>query len=226
MQTCKSCGEEKPLSAFYPAKENKLGVKSRCKSCELKRLKEKRLAAKNAKGRISLPSQESLLQHFDYINSGGLRVKTGSNGHPAGKITHGVGSGNGYRVISLNGVRYRLHRLIWKMHYNSEPEYIDHINHNRGDNRIENLRVVTREENARHQVAPKNNTSGFIGVSFHYKSWVALILHNGERIRIGRFSNIKDAVLAYNEKCNELHGEFGKSKIIHNMEELKRRGLI
>lgn len=112
--------------------------------------------------------------------------------------------------------------------YGDEPKFIDHINNVRSDNRIENLRRVDKSSNCQHQLKPKSNTSGFIGVSRVRSSgnWTAKICVKSKSITIGTYSNIKDAVIAYNEKCNELHGEFGKSKIIHNMEELKRRGLI
>lgn len=227
MQTCKSCGIKKNLSEYYRAKENSLGVKKTCKACQLSILRDKRRSnKKDSNGNICIPELKELKELVEYNKDGSLTVKYQAGGNLKNRKTFGVDNGSGYRVISIKGVRYKFHRIVWKLAYGTEPEYIDHINHDRSDNRIENLRFATREENSRHQVVPKNNTTGFIGVHRHYKSWIAVVVKNSERTLCGRFENIKDAVLAYNEKCNELHGEFGKSKIIHNMEELKRRGLI
>lgn len=83
---------------------------------------------------------------------------------------------NGYTYIGFRGTMIKAHRIIWEMHYGGIPKgcEIDHINGDRNDNRLENLRMVTRSENAKNKALNKNNKSGVSGVFFSKKlsSWV------------------------------------------------------
>lgn len=87
---------------------------------------------------------------------------------------------------------------------------IDHINGNGLDNRRSNLRTCTHAENLRNRKAPRNNTSGYRGVVWNSisKNWVAQIESSGKSIYIGRFDDIVEAAIAYDEKARELWGEF------------------
>ena len=71
-----------------------------------------------------------------------------------------------YKHGSIFGYKYTAHRVIWAMHYGEWPDQVDHINHDKADNRIENLRTVTHSENARNRKLNKNNTSGHAGVTW------------------------------------------------------------
>lgn len=82
------------------------------------------------------------------------------------------------------------------MHYGNWPQHIDHINGDRLDNRIENLREVDRAENMKNMRMPADNTSGFVGVTRHYEKWKAQITVNGKHIYLGRFDHKKDAIAA------------------------------
>jgi hypothetical protein len=73
---------------------------------------------------------------------------------------------------------------------------IDHINGDRTDNRIVNLRAVSREENARNRKVPKNSSTGIIGVTKEGGKWRAHIRIGGKKINLGRFENFDDAVCA------------------------------
>ncbi len=81
------------------------------------------------------------------------------------------------------------------MSYNTTPNFIDHINHNRSDNSIKNLRSVTHEENLKNMPKKKNNKSGITGVCFEKETgkWRSHITHKGKSIKLGRFENKKDA---------------------------------
>lgn len=102
----------------------------------------------------------------------------------------------------------RMHRMIM-----SAPDKmdVDHINHNRLDNRRENLRICTRSANTMNRDKfPTRNTSGFKGVSwskFHRK-WDARIKKDGKNYWLGLFTNKEDANLAYQRKARELFKEF------------------
>ena len=122
----------------------------------------------------------------------GKRIKAGMiSGHVDDK---------GYRRLRVKGKRYYVHRVIWEMHYGEIPEgmEIDHINHNRLDNRIENLRLVTKEENQRNKSKYNNNKSGYPGIDWIElkKSWRVRINTGGHYRTIGLFNEIGEAVKA------------------------------
>ena len=75
---------------------------------------------------------------------------------------------------------------------------LDHINHQRDDNRLENLRVVTRKQNCRNLSLPKKNTSGVVGVTFDnsLKKWKSQINIDGKNMNLGSFSTFEKAVTA------------------------------
>jgi hypothetical protein len=110
----------------------------------------------------------------------------------------------GYRYLFYNGRKYLAHRVIWAIAYGEYPRFfIDHINGKRSDNRLANLRDVTRGENQKNMTLPKNNKSGVMGVSWYSKEkkWVAEISTGrvaGKRnsVRLGRFDDKNDAIAA------------------------------
>lgn len=87
---------------------------------------------------------------------------------------------------------------------------IDHIDGNPKNNKWSNLRLATNTQNSRNSSKPKNNTSGFKGVSFvsRLNKYRATIMVNRKSIHLGCFSDVKDAVLAYNEAAKSYFGEF------------------
>jgi hypothetical protein len=105
----------------------------------------------------------------------------------------------GYRVVGIDGVVYLVHRIIWKMMTGNDPiEQLDHINHNGLDNRMENLREVTNQENHKNQRISCNNTSGTLGVNWSSasKKWRAYITVDGKQIHLGLFKYYTAAVKA------------------------------
>lgn len=119
----------------------------------------------------------------------------------------------GYRAISLNGTIVLAHRAAWMMLHGHFPDQIDHINHNRDDNRIANLRPATNAINGRNISLPSHNTSGRIGVYWQARSsnWSAKICFNGKRIHLGTFASMADATAAREQaeikfRFHENHG--------------------
>lgn len=122
----------------------------------------------------------------------------------AGKIAGCVCNTTGYLKIGINGKDYQAHRLAWLYMYGHIPvDEIDHISHDRADNRISNLREATRTENLRNQTMSKANKSGHTGVTWNKANskWQASISVGGKSKHLGKFSDIKDAVCA-REKAN------------------------
>jgi hypothetical protein len=109
---------------------------------------------------------------------------------------------SGYRQISISGNVLYGHRLAWLLYYKKAPsDSIDHINGNKSDNRIVNLRCVSQKENMRNQVKNAKNTSGQNGVWWHSRAqkWSAEIKVNQKKIHLGLHSCKSKAVLARKE---------------------------
>ena len=105
----------------------------------------------------------------------------------------------GYCVGGLSGRMHKAHRIIWAIVHGGHPiEYIDHINGNRTDNRIQNLRSVSCAENNRNSSLPRDNSSGVIGVYWHRQKnrWHAQIRINGGTKHIGYFKSLNAAAEA------------------------------
>lgn len=115
----------------------------------------------------------------------------------------------GYLATSINQIRYKNHRLIWLFVYGEWPKHeIDHINHIRDDNRIENLRDVPRYVNGQNQcVAHSDNACGVIGVSWQEKrqSYRVGIKSKGKNVFLGMFIDLDQAREAYITAKRELH---------------------
>ena len=107
---------------------------------------------------------------------------------------------------------HSLHRLIAIAFIpNSDNKNdVDHIDNNRLNNSIENLRWTTRSENICNSIIKSTNTSGIKGVGFHKKSqkWRATITINGINKHIGSFNTIEEATIARQSKANEIFGAY------------------
>lgn len=110
----------------------------------------------------------------------------------------GTLNSKGYLVTRIMGRAYKLHRLAWFMVHAEWAEEIDHINGDKSDNRIANLRSVTRAENMKNKPKYKQNSSGVIGVGWHKTTnkWIAKIRINGRDYHLGIFETIEGAAAA------------------------------
>jgi hypothetical protein len=114
----------------------------------------------------------------------------------AGKVAGSMDKG--YVRIRVNKKGYKAHRLVWLYIYGTWPaKEIDHINRIKHDNRLCNLREATHQQNQWNYSKPKNNTSGYIGVSMRGKSYVARIKVDRKKIKIGTFDTAEKAGQAY-----------------------------
>lgn len=120
------------------------------------------------------------------------------NGKNAGKLA-GCRNLKGYIVLGFGTRLIRAHRIAWAITHGAWPESeIDHINHDRADNRIANLRVVGRKDNMKNISLRPESKSGVSGVSWckNRKKWQVAI-HDGEkRVALGRYDILADAVAA------------------------------
>lgn len=115
---------------------------------------------------------------------------------------------DGYRYVTLLGARYVSHRLIWLYVHGRLPiNQLDHINRNRSDNRLMNLREVTLAENRQNLGLSAKNKSGFRGVSFDKVNnlWRASISVNNKNVNLGRYTTILEAQKAYALAAKKFH---------------------
>ena len=113
---------------------------------------------------------------------------------------------NGYRHGYVLSIKTKAHRAAWAIHYGALPKgHIDHINGKPSDNRIDNLRDVTRSQNLRNAKTPTTNKSGVIGVSRDGGKWVARIAANGKYLNLGRFDCI-DAASDARKRAEKRYG--------------------
>lgn len=106
---------------------------------------------------------------------------------------------DGYVQIQIKYRLYLVHQLMIFVQYGEYPKYeIDHINRIRSDNRLTNLRVVTRKENSENKSLLSNNKSGYRGVCWDSdkQKWLVQVKHNGVNYYVGRYIDIEDANIA------------------------------
>lgn len=124
------------------------------------------------------------------------------------------GYNKGYIEIEIGSVCYQAHRLAWLFVFGVwPPKELDHINGIRDDNRIVNLRPVTKSQNQHNRKRwVKSTSSKFKGVSFHKLTgkWVAHIQAFNKREHIGLFDTEEAAAKARNSRAEILHGEYAR----------------
>jgi hypothetical protein len=170
-----------------------------------------------------LPSVEYLLACFDYDPSTGvltwnkrpqkhfstLKSWATTNARLAGTVAGGVNQ-DGYLRVRINDGRFMVHRICWKMSTGEDPHSeIDHKDGNPANNRLENLRVVTRTQQVWNSGPRKDNTSGRRGVQPDGRGkWKVEI---GE-LYVGRFTTIREASHAYETAARNQRGEFYRGR--------------
>lgn len=129
----------------------------------------------------------------------------------AGRPTGSINPTGGYHLIRLEGRSYMSHRLAWLYMTGEWPEEeIDHINGIRSDNRFENLRAVKARHNHSNRGLSSRNTSGHSGVAWNRanKNWRASFRQDGVRVEVGSFSDLQDAIAAYEDVVKQHRGEY------------------
>lgn len=115
----------------------------------------------------------------------------------AGKPALNADDTHGYKRGAIFNRNVKAHQVAWAMHYGEWPERsIDHLNSDRADNRIENLRIAAHKDNQRNQKRRRDNASGHTGVYKVGKKWVAKIKVDYKSITLGTFEDINDAIAA------------------------------
>lgn len=154
-------------------------------------------------------TQELLHELFEYRDGELYWKVANSNRVKVGEMA-GYVRPDGYRVVRLFGKDYRIHRLIYIFHKGKLNSIIDHINNNRFDNRIENLRECTRYENGQNSKLYSNNKSGYKNVFWvkREEKWKVEVRIEGKKKSFGLYDDIELAIIVAEEARNKYHGAF------------------
>jgi hypothetical protein len=178
-----------------------------------------------------LPTQDYLREAFSYNNETGELVWRerplhhfknerdwkSFNSQFAEKIA-GCISTKGYRQIAIGDIPHLAHRLVWVLCNGTIPAdlQIDHVNNDRADNHLNNLRLATSQQNHFNAGKRSNNRSGFTGVSWHKPSrkWIAAIRINGKKKYLGIFKTAESAAACYATAAIAHHGKFIHGSVV------------
>ena len=160
------------------------------------------------------PQREELLklvEHKDgklfWLPRGVARIDKQFAGKEAGCVRP-----DGYVCIAWKGRHVLAHRAIWIIENGSIPDgvFIDHINQNRRDNRISNLRLCSVSQNNCNAKLRNDNSSKVKGVCWDNQrnKWKARVSYRGQQHLAGFYSDIQDAAIAVQKKRQEVHNEF------------------
>lgn len=130
-----------------------------------------------------------------------------------GKGIAGLADERGYIKIYMLRKQYRAHRVAWLLHYGEWPSSsIDHIDMDKANNKMSNLRLATKSQNSCNKAVQSNNTSGFKGVTYNARDgfYQARIRLNGKTHSLGYFKDAAEAGAAYNKHVPSIHGEFAR----------------
>ena len=161
-------------------------------------------------------TQTEVKAQFDYdAKSGHLIRKKDEHGRPYNQPCGHKPTHDGYGRININGKRYLVHRIIWIWHKGTFPsKFIDHIDGNKMNNRIENLREADQTINNHNAKIRKDNTTGYTGVSFNRQigKYRASITNNGTQIYLGDYPSVEEASCAYKKAKIKYHPSSPDSK--------------
>ena len=156
-----------------------------------------------------LLTHEELLDALKYDAETGIFtwLKPKANRVKTGDIAGTIRKATGYVAICVGSKFYMAHRLAWFYVHGTWPDnFIDHIDMNKANNRLENLRAATKSQNQANTLVRRDSKSGVKGVRFDRKrnKYKALILGK----QIGRFDTVEEATAAYAKAAAIIFGEY------------------
>lgn len=169
-----------------------------------------RFTARKAGRQKSIPTitQDRAHEVFQYLD-GELYIRDSRDPNRIGMNASHLGKD--YMRVCADGKRFKTHRIVFLLFHGYLPDYVDHIDGNKWNNRIENLRACEQSQNgANRKQRNKNNTSGYRGVRLDTRrgKWLAQIMVKRKNNFLGYFPTPEDAAKAYDEASRLHFGEF------------------
>lgn len=141
-------------------------------------------------------------------DTGQIIRKRTAGGQVAGTVA-GTTNKRGYVQIRVANKIHYAHRIAWVLYYGEDaPEFIDHIDGDKANNKICNLRAATKTSNAHNQPITLANTTGFKGVSKARGRYQAQIRIHGKHKHLGYYATAEEAARVYARAARDTHGEF------------------
>jgi hypothetical protein len=161
-------------------------------------------------------SHDYVRSAFDY-KDGNLIRKIGRV-NEIGAVAGCIHRGTGYVHIKIKAKAFKAHRLIFLYHHGFLPDLVDHIDGNKTNNKIENLRLATKQENCRNQKVRSTNKSGYKGVKWvnFYKKWKVEVGKDYKQFSFGLYDDLELAGLVAAEATELIHGRFSAYKGVLN----------
>lgn len=161
-------------------------------------------------------SQETLKEFLDYSPETGIFIWK-KRSALATKIGTVAGNLNALGYIRIRFLRHgwMAHRLAWLFVHGEMPlDQIDHIDCDKSNNKIGNLRQASTSENLRNRKKSPRNTSGFKGVTWHKlnNKWLVACRVNGVKVHLGYYKDPEEASKVYLAFAKKCHGEFFHEK--------------
>ena len=156
-------------------------------------------------------TQDLLREVFDYDpESGEFTRKV-----PSRYATRSDPDTERYKAVRIAGGMHRVHRLVWLYVYGEIPKgkVIDHINGDKHDNRLANLRLVDRAQNNRNSKVSAKNSTGYKGVSVKRGGFLACLSVGNKTRYVGTFTSPEEAARAYDKAALAEYGEYAKTNV-------------
>jgi len=165
-----------------------------------------------------LPPIEELREFLHYEpDTGLLRWKVNVGKKIKANSVAGSLRSQGYIDVKINHEIFKAHRLAWALYYNQDPGgmQIDHIDQNKSNNKIVNLRLANHVSNGANAGPRKNNKLGVKGVHCERSKFKALIIKNAKKYHLGCYDTMEEASNVYCAAAEELYGKFAHEKCKH-----------
>ena len=155
-------------------------------------------------------TQELVRSLFDYRDGSLFWKVSTTNSVCVGQKAGTSVNDSGYHIVGIGGKTHRLHRIIFLYHHGYSPKNVDHINGDRANNSIENLRPADDFQNSRNSKISKRNKSNVKGVCWanHVNKWMVQVRQGNSKKYLGLYDDIELAELVAIEARNKFHKEY------------------